>query len=341
MKAGITAQDLIKISHQLEQDSRMHSFISELEKQGMVSKYIHPLVYEKLISELKLEPFFKSKLDTNFDLSIVRQNFFEPLATMLLNSVYHVSTDTTDIVRRILTNIENQELSTIFFVHLALKAYSAQISETINQYITEFLDLQKHKANNLSAVGKHADSNFLMHKVSKQHSEWKVLFEAAFPEAVTYDSESFNAMVSFTQNFISSSRIEKCISFVPKELFFDYVFYYIEHLPYHIKCQNSLFETAMKTASSNLFEEAERLFRVEIISKSMLDMRLLGMPSMADIESAVETYCAHHQFDICDDYVGIVIYVVKKNFERMVMELTKCLDKPDISHLQNGIANSD
>ena len=188
MKAGITAQDLIKISHQLEQDSRMHSFISELEKQGMVSKYIHPLVYEKLISELKLEPFFKSKLDTNFDLSIVRQNFFEPLATMLLNSVYHVSTDTTDIVRRILTNIENQELSTIFFVHLALKAYSAQISETINQYITEFLDLQKHKANNLSAVGKHADSNFLMHKVSKQHSEWKVLFEAAFPEAVTYDS---------------------------------------------------------------------------------------------------------------------------------------------------------
>lgn len=342
MKDNLTAQDLIIISQQLEQDSRMQMFIYELEKQGTIQKYLHPLVYKKLISELKKEPFFADKLGDNFDYSTLKTNFFEPLATMLLNSVYHISTDVNDIIRQIFTKVENRDFSIIFFTHLALKAYSAQISETINQYISEYMQLQKYIANNYSAIGKIADSNSLKCKVAKQNTDWKILFREAFPKAVTYDSDSFKAMASFTRHFVDSDSISQSLSFVPRERFFVHVFKYIEHTPYYINHQKNDIRTLIESEfSTTLFKEAEEIFRIEIISKAMLDMRLLGMPSASEVEESVRTYCAQNSFDICDDYINIVIYIVKKNIDHMMNELKKYLDKPDISHFQNGIANRD
>lgn len=338
MQNSITAQDLILLSHQLENDSRMHSFISELEKQGVVSKYLHLPVYEKMISELKLEPFFQDRLGDNFDTTTVKHNFLEPLATMLLNSVYQLAIDTLDAADRILSDIEKPKFSIIFFAHIALKAYSAQIDETIRQYISEYMELQKRNVFSLYSDNRIEAGDSLKDKIERQNSDWAHLLNQAFPAPMFYDSDNFNDRVSLVKSFLDGIDIDKYISFVPQEIFFEYVFNYMDYLTHYKRQEKSSFGTSMKVENPFLLmEEAEKLFKMELISKAVAEAQFLTKPTNVQVNNAVKNYCVQKPFNLCDDYINIVIYVMKKGIERMMSEVTKYLDKPDISHIQNGI----
>lgn len=338
MRNSITAQDLILLSHQLENDSRMHSFISELEKQGVVSKYLHLPVYEKLISELKLEPFFQDRLGDNFNSTTIKHNFLEPLATMLLNSVYQLATDIHDAAERIISDIEKPDFSIIFFAHLALKAYSAQIDETIRQYISEYIEIQKRNISSLYSNNRIEAGDSLKDKIEQQSSDWTHLLNQAFPAPVAYDSDIFKTRMSLIQCFRDEIDISKYISFVPQEIFFEYVFNYMDYLTHYRRHEKSSFGTSMRIENPfPLMEEAEKLFKMELISKAIAEAQFSSKPTNTQVDNAVKNYCTQKPFYLCDDYINIVIYVMKKGIERMMSEVTKYLEKPDISHIQNGI----